>query len=543
MIYEVDSDFAGFRKAVFGSGVNIILAERKVNSTNSVGKSLFLECINFVLGADFAKGEFSKYEELEGHYISLTMDLENRKVKVKRKISKTENKFIYIDNDKPIGLSEWKDKLLKYYFNLSISSSILSWRNLFSFFYKEDSENDFSKALKSYNGEPEYKTSLYQSFLLDIAFEEIKSLTETKVIQSEKGGFNKYLNTLRKSLEVIPELIPKIDNLDEVNSHINKKINFLKGEIINSKRKKEVIDSRIAQLQNNKNELVEVKINNENNISTIFKSMEKELGNYIKRTFEEADQFHEFLVGENINVIEKEIEKYQSIRNEVERELKSDKIKLNTLLKNKFEKEDSFYNIDVNNLMLNNLISKTNNPITTIIDKNIKEIEDVKPGEIERIIIEKEEKIDEYREYLKDQIIGIYKNDREMKFDIIFENSLKVKFSYIDDSGTGKGNMKVLIYYVFLLILNRTKLNRNIDFIILDTDITDGVDSNNLFDLFDSVDSYSREINPIQLITTLRADRDVNIDELEKKDWIKYKLSDAPDGFLFKKDLKKKAKK
>ena len=89
MIYEVDSDFAGFRKAVFGSGVNIILAERKVNSTNSVGKSLFLECINFVLGADFAKGEFSKYEELEGHYISLTMDLENRKVKVKRKISKT----------------------------------------------------------------------------------------------------------------------------------------------------------------------------------------------------------------------------------------------------------------------------------------------------------------------------------------------------------------------------------------------------------------------------------------------------------------------
>ena len=432
---------------------------------------------------------------------------------------------------------------MKYYFNLSISSSILSWRNLFSFFYKEDSENDFSKALKSYNGEPEYKTSLYQSFLLDIAFEEIKSLTETKVIQSEKGGFNKYLNTLRKSLEVIPELIPKIDNLDEVNSHINKKINFLKGEIINSKRKKEVIDSRIAQLQNNKNELVEVKINNENNISTIFKSMEKELGNYIKRTFEEADQFHEFLVGENINVIEKEIEKYQSIRNEVERELKSDKIKLNTLLKNKFEKEDSFYNIDVNNLMLNNLISKTNNPITTIIDKNIKEIEDVKPGEIERIIIEKEEKIDEYREYLKDQIIGIYKNDREMKFDIIFENSLKVKFSYIDDSGTGKGNMKVLIYYVFLLILNRTKLNRNIDFIILDTDITDGVDSNNLFDLFDSVDSYSREINPIQLITTLRADRDVNIDELEKKDWIKYKLSDAPDGFLFKKDLKKKAKK
>ncbi|GAA0071410.1 hypothetical protein UT300003_29340 [Clostridium sardiniense] len=537
MIYEINSNFPGFREIPLNKGINIILAKRINNSNNSVGKSLSLECINYILGSEYGRNELSKYPDLDGYYLTLKMDMDNKVVKVKRYISNKLNNKIYIDDNKPITLKNWRKKLLKYNFNLDDYSSILTWRSLFHFFYKTDSEQNFEQALKSYKGEAKYKTSLYQSFLLNIAESEIESLAETQIITSEKRGFNKYLNTLKKSLQVIPELI-KIDNNKyiSINDNLNKEINNIKLDLINIQRSIDIISSKSSQLKNNMNDLLKDRKNDE--ISTIYNALENELGKFVKKTFDESDKFHKKIIKENLKIINNELENIEYKKSELIKDRNLKKNRLNQLLEGKLLEDERLSKIDIDDLVLNNLIKTGGKSISSKIDENIKEIEEVAPKEIEEILQNNIELIKKYREFLEEQVSKIYDSDRDVKFDLKFTDNLEVKFNYLDDSGTGKGNMKVLIYYMFIILLNKTRFNRNIDFLIFDTDITDGIDSNNLIQLFQIIEYYFQE-NDIQLIATLRSDRDTTLIYDKYKHWIKYILSDDEEGFLFKKGMKK----
>jgi len=539
MIHQINSDFPNFKPISLTSGVNIILAEKKVNTTNSLGKSLFLETINFILGADYSKNALSKHKDLHGFSIKAIMDIDGQKKEYSREISSDYSKFI---NDSSSIISwtndEWKRMLLTKLFNRKGDSTILTWRNLFHFFYQNSTSIKFEEALRSFKNDPEYKTSLLQSFLLDLATDKIEEHSQTKQITSEKKNFNKYLNTLKKSLSIIPEIVPSIEDISNSNKKIIEKIGHLKYEISQLERKINLVNLKNKKLSTSLHELrSKTSIDSFEDFKSFFRIIEVELGDYIKKTFEEAKVFHDSLISENIEVIENEISKNNADLSKFQSKLRLKYRELNDFFHMHNVNNEKFDDFKLEDIILNALVQNGGQVITSIVDDNIKDIAKIKNEEIPEIIAHQMKRINYYKRFLTTFVNLVYKSNKNVEFDIEYNNKLNITFKYDDDTGTGKGNMKIIIYYIFILLLNNICFERNIDFLILDTDITDGIDSNNLFDLLKLTDRLFKKHN-LQLILTLRNDRILDWNYIENKKWIKHRLSDTDDGYLFKENLK-----
>ena len=539
MIHQINSDFPGFKPINLTSGVNIILAEKKENTTNSLGKSLLLETINFIFGADYSKSTLSKHKDLQGYSILATIDFGKEKNEYKRQISPDDSKYIFDSSSViPWTIEEWRLKLLKEVFKYNNGNSIVTWRNLFHYFFQNNTSLKFEDALKSYKGDPEYKTSLLQSFLLNLATNEIERHSQTKQISSEKKNFNRYLNTLKKSLDIIPDLVPNINDIALSNKKIIEQVGKLKTEITKLERKRNLINIKnnalLLSLEELKTKTHDTSIEG---FESFFRIIEVELGDYIKKTFEEAKIFHDSLISENITVIRKELAQNHLKINSIQSNINKKYQELDRLFKNHNLNNEKFEHYKYEDFILNTLVNDGGQLITSIVDENIKVVAKEKNLEIPNLLSKEFDRIDNYRRFLTTFVNLVYKYDKNIEFNISYENKLKVTFKYNDDTGTGKGNMKIIIYYIFILLLNKVYLKRNIDFLILDTDITDGIDSNNLFDLLKITDRLFKK-HDLQLILTLRNDRNINWDYIENKKWIKYRLSDKGDGYLFKKDLK-----
>lgn len=539
MIHQIDSDFPNFKPIKLTAGVNIILAENKVNTTNSQGKSLFLETINFIFGAEYSKSILSKHKELQGFSIQAIIDINNQKIECSREISSNQSKFIKDSSTIfPWTNNDWKEMLLLNTFNYPSDSPFITWRNLFHFFYLNSTTIKFEDALKSNKNDPEYKTSLLQSLLLDLATNQIEKHAQTKQITSEKKNFNKYLNTLKKSVDIIPEIVPQIDDISKSNRKIVDKLSKLKLDISKLERQINLIDLKNKKLLSSLDELkAKAHFDSIEDFKSFFRIIEIELGNYIKKTFKEAKVFHDTLVSENIEVIEKEISKNNLELGKLHSKLRMKQRELNQFFNLYNINHDKIEDYKFEDIVLNALVQNGGQVITSIVDANIKEISKEKNEEIPRIISHEQIRIDYYRRFLKTFVNLVYKTDKNVTFEIEYNNKLEINFSYDDDRGTGKGNMKIIIYYIFILLINNICFERKIDFLILDTDITDGIDTKNLLDLLKITDRLFKK-HQLQLILTLRNDRTLDWDYLESKKWIKHRLSDTDNGYLFKKNLK-----
>ncbi|MGM0213206.1 DUF2326 domain-containing protein [Enterococcus sp. AZ109] len=541
MIRSVNSDFPGFEKVVLSSGVNIILAERLNNSTNGLGKSLFLDCINYALGADYKRSELSNYADLQGYSITLEMDFEDELISVTRKISKSKNSnnMVFLSTDGHVSVSDWKQRLLEYYFNIRSGPSFFSWRSLLHFFFKMEPIKDFRKGLKSFSADQDYKVSAYQAFLLDIAYEEIKELSRTEVLRSEKKGFTQYINSLQKTAKMIPEILPdEIDNYTKMNQEINKKLNELKLSISSLQSEIDLLTVQERQLIESKKELEKFS-NNSSRFNSLFTILNKELGEYVKKTFEESEAFNTKLLLENQDVINSELNNVQENLIFLIRRQTAEKNRMKTLIETKKFQDGNLKNVDISSVIIKELVSNSSNLISSKVDSGLDRFASDSSNAINEIIDSKELEIESHRKFLDKIVNYVYEAERNVSFDISFDKSLKIDFHYEDDSGTGKSNMKTIIYYCFLLLLNHGSLQRNIDFLILDTDVTDGIDSNNIYRLL----KYMHPIlvnTDCQLILTLKDDRDITFDSDDDKFWIKKRLYDGPGGYLFKKKLSKK---
>ena len=92
--------------------------------------------------------------------------------------------------------------------------------------------------------------------------------------------------------------------------------------------------------------------------------------------------------------------------------------------------------------------------------------------------------------------------------------------------------------FLALMIINHRDFHRGIDMMLIDTDFTDGIDSNNLMTFFREIDDQLK-INSCQLIITLREDRGFVIDKDSDSNWITKILTDDDGGYFFKKNLQK----
>ena len=100
MIHGVSANQKSFHAVTFTTGLNIILAERSTISTekdtrNGIGKSTLIEIIDFCLGSRLTKGKGLLIEPLEQWAFTIDITLDGNRVKVTRSVA--EQNLIVVD--------------------------------------------------------------------------------------------------------------------------------------------------------------------------------------------------------------------------------------------------------------------------------------------------------------------------------------------------------------------------------------------------------------------------------------------------------------
>lgn len=188
MIYRVSSNDSRFKTVEFTSGLNIILADRALDSSkndtrNGTGKTTLLNVIHFCLGADAARLDLP-LDEMPNSEFALEFDLFGIKVTSIRSISNF--KVVFIEGDtanfpiqpsmitatktKFYSLEDWKSILGISLFGIEDDTDNKyspSFRSLISFFIRKGYDA-YSEPFKYFRSPKPHDTQINNAFLLGI---------------------------------------------------------------------------------------------------------------------------------------------------------------------------------------------------------------------------------------------------------------------------------------------------------------------------------------------------------------------------------------
>jgi uncharacterized protein YydD (DUF2326 family) len=152
MLHELDSDLPDFKRATFGPGLNIVLAERtKIatshDSRNAVGKTSLVKIIDFLLGSEARPNHILRRPDLEASTFTLSLDADDAIETISR--AGANPGTVFLDGDS-IRLRDWRNHLGKALFNLQGLPGEPNFRSLISFYLRDVTSGAFSTATETH---------------------------------------------------------------------------------------------------------------------------------------------------------------------------------------------------------------------------------------------------------------------------------------------------------------------------------------------------------------------------------------------------------
>lgn len=133
MIFRLSANQATFHPVTFKEGLNLVVAERSEKSTrkdsrNGVGKSTLIDIIDFCLGSDFKKGHRLRIDTLKTWKFTLEMTVAEKPVAVTRAIASPQHIWIEGSTDGwPVASAQTPEKKPYTVFTLAEWRQILGW--------------------------------------------------------------------------------------------------------------------------------------------------------------------------------------------------------------------------------------------------------------------------------------------------------------------------------------------------------------------------------------------------------------------------------
>ena len=185
MIHSLSSSDDRFKTLVFSPGLNILVADRHDDATdtdtrNGVGKSSFVSLLHFLLGGNAGKNSIFVTDALADSKFTLDLDVGHARRSVGRTGAKPGTFLVSRDPAKPsdqllpddsptesLKAADWQAILLKEWFGLDDSAGP-SCRSLLSYFARRVEDGGFQDPFKhNYQQTPsDYQVAV--SFLLDL---------------------------------------------------------------------------------------------------------------------------------------------------------------------------------------------------------------------------------------------------------------------------------------------------------------------------------------------------------------------------------------
>lgn len=471
---------------------DISMPNDKSKTSNSLGKSLLLKFIDYILGANNNDKIVPKV--LDGYKLIALVDFENIKYEVIRILGDAKNIFI---NEEAYELTEYK-KFFKIDRTLFKNQIILATRkNLINSYNTKPNREEMLSFLKLIGINPSIIEDTDKIYSIQ---DEIKNLKKSKeefliiLDELEEKKIKEQVFYLEKEIKRLEESLKKIDNKIK-----NIQITDIKKDIIEEYTRKNIEFKKIEeQIFSNNIEIerMESFIREYDNIdistSYILKLYEKakfEIPSLVKRELTDVEKFHQNIYSDRKKVLKEQIKILKNQNKNKEEKLEDIRKKLNQLGK----------------VISENKIYKEN---IEIFKNYSKELEDKKylQGSLSHIvkidekITQKDNELDIYFVNLRNNFINektyinqlqnslyefaniLYRDDENNKtVNAYFSMSSKKKHQIkrpidltinIDyDRGEGVGQVKNNLIDILVL-----KFNKELDFFIQDSCCYSGID-------------------------------------------------------------------
>lgn len=476
-------------------GLSVILgkimdAKQKEKSSNSIGKTLLLLFINYILGSNSTSKLFSKF--LNDWTVEGEVLVNNEEVIIKRVIG-TDGVFY---KGQKYELENFKELLginraeLEKIFLLKYRENIISTRfpnpsikdfevfcSLMNF--------DFVEDLKKYDklrDEKEKKSKSIKEMLkiLEISLKDIKK---------ELFNINKQLEEKEKEMS---DLNLKLEDLDltSINS------NIVKGYAQNSDTLKKLEFKRYKFQMENDNLRRYLEESNKLDkgslmIENLYKKAKVDLGDKVVKRFDDVKGFFETIYQNRLSTITKEIKNNDDQIKDLESQIDSLKSAIKVELK--IISESKLYQEIINNISkINSEIQDLNykrgslsslNDLLFKIEKMEEEIE-VKKLEISRKFEAYQEKLTTINNFVYQCVKDIFATNVTVFFDFAISNNGRKKSLFdLDltlDGDTGEGRKAVKNILMDFIIF---KFSNKSEFLIHDSACFSGIDSRNIISI------------------------------------------------------------
>lgn len=341
IIRDVPFNEKGLNLIVDSTPIRIMNSE----SGNNVGKTTFIRAIDFCLGSkgnDLYKDKETGNDNIEvknflfNEDVIFELDLlsnDNSIIKLRRSFNSETD--LYIDNIKYSELKKYCFKLNELFFGIPATQTKISFRTIIKKFVRSDqhSESSLLKVLSTFKSDNDYEAMYLYLFGFpdqEIISKRLNILTEIKKLNAslKKMSGKSILPKLESRLIQIDqsishqESIIKTFNLPKTYDDLLDKLKFVKSESTEISSEIANINLKLSLSNKSKQELTESKSKIDPKIIKSLYQEAKVLIPEIQKTFEEVLEFHNKMVYNKLNYIEKHILKLEKEKRQKEQILK-----------------------------------------------------------------------------------------------------------------------------------------------------------------------------------------------------------------------------
>lgn len=532
-----------FNKVEFKPGMNIIYGKKETSnpkeSLNSIGKSTFLDLLDFCLLASHLKGHnqrlFAAKDILKGFKICLEFTIKEIKYKIKRDFEDP----LYIEfweesTNSIYHIDDLKKKLGELVFYREGYSGVFngSWfRTLITFYLKiqKFKRERFHDPIKFVKEASEVELTQYVLYLMGfnntLANENFKVYTDLKNIQPAITEVSEFI-TQKYDIKNLSEMSNEISKLFLECKKLDQAIaTFKLGEqYVDSENQANEITGKIKNLlyenfadkkkvdSYNESFLIKESINTKR-IRDLYQELNDDFAIQLKKTIDEAVKFRKKLSVSRQSFLTKEINKLQegiAKRNAQIEILEEERAYIFRFLAAKeaiTDLTEAFYNLSEKRNKLSEL--ETNSEILSDLSTRKAELgEELKRIEKEIIVFLREVKndIEEFYETFRSVFDSIYvRTNDKSKFSITYDSNKKsfinISVTLPDMYGKGKNQGRVLIFDLAVLI-NSLKFSISFPRFLIHDGVFDGVDKAHFIKTYEFIEDLVSKGTNIQYITT-----------------------------------------
>jgi len=511
MIHKIWSNDKRFKRVEFSVGLNVILAERTLESgqkdtRNGAGKTTLLNVMHFCLGADLHRLSLPK-NELEDWVFYISLDLCGETFTAKRSISNA--KIIEIMGDvSKLALppevdskgttfyknDDWKNLLGKCLFKIRGESStkyVPSFRSLVSYFTRKGADA-YTDPFKHFRNQKTYDLQIHNAYLLGLnwvlASEAQEIRDKESAIKALDSAIKVGIAATQGELEaervrIERELKRESDAIKNFNVHpqykeLQDQANQLTMTAHDLTNKNLVLRRKLERYEQT---VAEEKAPDSESVERLFSEAGIHFAENIRRSLEEAKGFHKAIIRNRKFFLEAEISQLKNELSSNEEMMKEACDRRSEVLR-LLETHGALEEFSV----LQEYIIEKKGQLEAIKNR-IADIRDVTQHkkDIKASKIELETKLQrdyEQNRYEWEKAVSLFNENSQALYDepgnLIInttDNGYKFEVEINKSSSEGVGKMKIFCYDLMLVELMRQR--GGIDFLFHDSSIFDGVDS------------------------------------------------------------------